>query len=342
MILQYPTVSVVILNYNGRKALGKILDECLESVLGSDYPAFEVLLVDNASSDDSLTHIRKTYGEDKRLRFVENATNLGFAEGNNVGIKNSKGEYIAIVNSDTRVDKAWLAELVKAVQSPVVGAGQSKLLMMKSSYIMDCAGGFVDYYGYHFERGRGENASRYNKPAEIFYAKGASAIFKRQVLEKTGLFDSGVFMYFDEVDLCWRLWLSGYKVVYVPASIVYHQSGSTAALMQSTWKRYMYSRNHLEILLKNYDLFNAIKAAKVSILFEARNVALSLSRRRPQMAIAIMKAVAWNLSHLRETWAKRQVVQYCVRRVSDKEIRKHMLEPNPPFPYYVVRPRSKY
>ena len=335
-------VSVIIVNYNGRKNLREILTNCLTSILETDYANFEVLFIDNASEDDSVKYVKETFGQDPRMQIICNKQNFGFAEGNNVGIRRAHGAYIALVNSDTRVEPDWLKNLVRAVQPAEIGAAQSKLLQMSHPTLLDCAGGLVDYYGYHFEVGRGEEASKYQKTRPIFYGKGASLLLKREALEKSGLFDPEFFMYFDEVDLCWRLWLSGSKVVYAPLSVVYHASGSTTAKMRSQSRLYFYTRNHLLIVLKNFSLLNVAKAVNVSLLFETRNAIVRLLRREPLEGLAIAKAMFWNLRHLKETWAKRQTVQKLIRRTSDEEIRKHMLEPCPPFPLYIVFPRSRY
>ncbi len=335
-------VSVVILNYNGKKHLGKILEDCLKSVLATNYPNFEVLFVDNASTDCSVDFVREMFGQDARLRIIKNEQNLGFAEGNNRGIRNSKGEYIALLNSDTRVERKWLTELVNAIQPYDVGAVQSKLLRMKTPDELDSAGGLIDYYGYHLERGRGEQSSMYTQVKEVFYAKGASVLLKREVLAKTGLFDPDIFMYFDEVDLCWRIHLNGYKILFVPTSIVYHASGLTAAKSQEKERLYLHIKNHVLVVLKNYDFENMVRAAKVSVLFETRNMALFLARRKPLVCASILKALLWNLLHLKRTWKKRQIVQKLVRRVPDKEIKKQMLKPYPPFPLYLVFSRSRY
>ena len=341
-MLSWPLVSVIILNYNGRKNLGELLKNCLMSVFDTNYPNFEVLFVDNASTDGSVEFVKKRFGHNPRLRIIQNERNLGFTEGNNVGIRNAKGRYIALLNSDTRVDPNWLKELVMAIQPSDVGAVQSKLLQMDSADTLDCAGGFIDYYGYHFERGRGEKSSKYSQPGEIFYAKGAGVLFKPEVLAKTGLFDPEIFMYFDETDLCWRIWLSGYKVLYAPKSIVYHASGSTASKLQQKTRSYYYTRNHILMLLKNYDLGNMFKVVAVSIIFEFRNMVLFLARRKPQVSIAIIEALSWNLFHSKYAWKKRQVIQRLVRKVSDNQIKKIMLKPYPPFPLYLVFSRFRY
>jgi len=336
-----PEVSVIILNYNGRKNLDKILKDCLESVLKTDYPDFEVLFVDNASTDDSVKFIKREFDRNKKLRIIQNERNFGFAEGNNIGIKNAKGKYIALLNNDTKVDPKWLKELVKAIEPPEIGAAQSKLLRMDAPDLLDCAGGFIDYYGYAYQRGGGQKAHKYNKIAEIFYAKGAGIIIKREVLKRVGLFDPEIFMYFDETDLCWRIWLSGYKIVFAPTSIVYHAPGLTASKLQGETRLYFYTRNHMLMLLKNYDAKNLLKALTASLLLELRNMVKFIVRHKLHVSVAIFKALMWNLFHLKCIWRKRQITQKLIRKVLDESIKKLMLKPSPPFPLSLVVSKSK-
>jgi GT2 family glycosyltransferase len=126
--------------------LGAILKNRPTSVFDANYPNFEVLFVDNASTDDSVEFVKRNFGQNLRLRTIRNERNFGFAEGNNIGIRNAKGKYIALLNSDTKVDPEWLEELVEVIEYPGVGAVQSKLLAMDSPDLLDCAGGFIDYY----------------------------------------------------------------------------------------------------------------------------------------------------------------------------------------------------
>lgn len=318
------------------------MEDCLASLFSTDYPNFELLFVDNGSTDHSVEYVNKKFGQTPQLRVVRNERNFGFAEGNNRGIKAAKGEYIALVNTDTRVDSAWLRELVEAIQSPDVGAVQSKLLMMHSPDLLDSGGGLLDYYGYHVERGRGEKAAVYNRTAEVFYAKGAGVLIKSKALQKTGLLDPDIFMYFDETDLCWRLRLCGFKMFYIPNSIVYHASGVTASILQERNRLFFHVRNHLLVLLKNYGLGNLVKAGAVSILLELRNLILFLVRGKPLVSLAIVQALFWNLRSLKVTWGKRRVVQEIIRVVPDSEVKKAMLKPYPPFPLYLVFSRFRY
>lgn len=314
----------------------------MKSVLDTKYPNFEVLFVDNASKDDSVDIVMKKFGHNPKLKIIRNGQNYGFAEGNNVGIRRARGEYIVLLNNDTQVDPGWITALVEAAQLPQVAAIQSKLVQMDNIRRLDCAGGQVDFYGYQFERGRGESIYNYGTLGEIFYAKGASLLLKREILAEIGLFDSDIFIYFDEVDLCWRIWLSGHMVVYVPTSTVSHASGGTASALQYRQRMYFYVRNHILVLLKNYDLANVFSSIIVSLLFEARNFALFLLRGKPLVSLSVIRGVFWNLTHLKATWIKRQVVQSQIRKVSDRDIKRHMLRPWPPFPLYIFFSRTKY
>lgn len=285
-----PFVSVIILNYNGQASLGALLGECLKSVFSADYSNFEVLFVDNGSTDGSVRFVKEVFGKEARLQIIQNTRNLGFTEGNNVGIRRARGKLIALLNSDTKVDSNWLNKLVEAVAPADVGTAQSKLINLNDPRVLDCAGGFVDYYGYHFELGRGEESFRYSRNAEIFYAKGAAVIFKGEALAKAGLFDPEIYLYFDETDMCWRIRLAGYKVILAANSIVYHGSGLTASKFQYERRQFFYTRNHLMVLLKNYGLRNLFGAVAVSVLYEARNAVLSLIRHRPLVALSIVRA----------------------------------------------------
>lgn len=340
--MSYPMVSIIILNYNGRRHLGKVFPDCIRSALKTEYRNFEVILVDNASADDSVRFAKEEFGKDPMFRIIENDRNLGFAEGNNSGIRQARGELVVLLNSDTRVEPNWLENLVRAAQPMEIGAVQSKLLNMDNPLLLDSAGGFVDAYGYHWERGRGEVASRYGKVDEIFYAKGASVLLKKSALRRSGLFDSDIFMYFDETDLCWRLKLAGFKVLFAPDSVVYHAAGKTASAVGLRNRLYLHTRNHILVLTKNYSLLNLAKAIIVSILFETRNFFVFLARGNPLVSLSIVEALWWNLRHLAATWKKRTKVQSFVRKVEDKEIQKIMLSPMPPFPLYLVFSRGRY
>ena len=136
-----PQVSIIILNYNGIK----FVERCLKSVLNTDYPLFEVIFVDNGSTDGSPELVQKLFGEDKRLRIILNKENLGFTGGNNVGIKMSKGEYIVLLNNDTEVPSDWLRQLVLVMEKRRdIGMAQPAILYMDMDHTIQTLGNYID------------------------------------------------------------------------------------------------------------------------------------------------------------------------------------------------------
>lgn len=227
-----PLVSIIILNYNG----ADVVTNCVQSVLATEYSNFEVIFVDNASVDGSYQSIVNQFGKDRRLVFVRNNVNQGFAEGNNVGLKYAKGSYITLLNNDTEVEKDWLIETIKVGESdPKIGIIQSKLFFWYNREILESAGSFIDKAGYGFERGFVIGKDMYNTVDEVFYANGAAVTIKKKALEKLctttrlELFDADYFFAYEDVDLSWRMRLAGYKTVIAPKSIVYHRRSTTTS-----------------------------------------------------------------------------------------------------------------
>jgi GT2 family glycosyltransferase len=326
----WPMVSVVVLNFNGKKLLGK----CLDSVLKSDYPNFEVVFVDNASTDGSVEFVRSNFGQYSNLRIMRNDGNFGFAEGNNIGARVARGKYVAFLNNDTEVDPEWLKELAKVMESDgTIGAAQSKLLLFDRKTI-DSAGDFINSYGKGWMRGHGEeDEGQYGRTDEIFSARGAAMIIRKQILREVGYFDSTFFMVFEDVDLCWKVRLNGYKVLFVPKSIVYHFGSSIRKETQDIGKGYFYSiRNSLAALIKNYDLQNLLIGGAVNVLFEFTHFLMSLpfpSKKR--YTLSRLSALLWNLFNFRCLWKKRLKVQYYVRKIPDDQIKGLMIKGNSPF-----------
>jgi len=330
--LYNPLVSIIVLNYNGKNFLKK----CLPSVLETRYPNLEIIVVDNGSIDGSLEFL-SGFSFDCRIRVIKNRINKGYAAGNNIGICSSHGDYLVFLNNDTVVEPEWLSELIKAMESDLsIGAAQSKLLLMDSPKHLDCAGNFSDFYGGTLSRGLGEEDVDQYKYGEIFSCKGAAMIIRRGVLDKIGLFDSDYFAYYEDTDLCWRIQLAGYKILYIPSSIVYHKgSGSIPTVGDSStfFQVYLMKRNRIALLLKNYEIKNAIRYLISVLVYETSKIAIvglnDLQKHRNlSYSIASSKAILWNLKHFRQTWNKRVYVQKVVRSISDREIISKMQHSN--------------
>ena len=320
-------MSVIILNFNGKEFLSK----CLDSVFNSDYSNFEVVLVDNASTDGSIRLVQEGFHEHRNLRVIHNNRNLGFAEGNNVGAKAAKGEYVVFLNIDTEVDPEWLKELVMLMESDeTIGAAQSKLLLFDHKTI-DSAGDFINFYGEGWMRGGGEeDKGQYNRIDQIFSARGAAMIVQKQILKQVGYFDPTFFMICEDIDLSWRIRLNGYKVMFVPQSIVYHAgSGIRKAYQRSVQSYYYNNRNILIVLIKNYDLKNLMIYGTASVLFQLTRSFLSLPLTSNRLCnLSRLKGMIWIIVRFQSIWRNRLRVQYILRKVSDKEIKRYMIKKN--------------
>ncbi|MEM1943975.1 MAG: glycosyltransferase family 2 protein [Candidatus Caldarchaeum sp.] len=326
--MQHPKISVVILNYNGMKFVAN----CLKSLLLTNYPDFEVLFLDNASSDGSREYLRDAI---ERLglsnfKFIPLDRNYGFAKANNIGVAltDPKSEFIIFLNNDTEVEPDWLQEIIKFMQEHRdVGIAQCKQRSLKGRKYIDSAGGVIDYIGRSLIIGSGElDDERFSRPYEIFYAQGSSLIIRRELLKRIGLFDEDYFINYEETDLCWRARLSGLKVAFIPTAIIYHYGGATIGQLQNPFHVYHTRKNHIVTLLKNYSLSNAIKYVTYLYIKYVMFTMKLLSEKKIQCASAYVKAMIWPIINLKKIATARNIVQKFVRRVSDEEIMEKMLD----------------
>jgi GT2 family glycosyltransferase/glycosyltransferase involved in cell wall biosynthesis len=242
-------LSVVVLNFNGRQ----FLDDCLSSLAEQSYPSdlFEVVFVDNGSSDGSVAHVKAGWPD---VRVVELPTNLGFAGGINAGVKHAKGVYVALINNDARAHPDWLKHGVAAFdESMDVAMVASKILTLDGKSI-DYAGGALSFYGHGFKVGVGElDEGQFDRPGETLFGSGCALFMPRDLFLEVGGLDSDYFAFFEDVDLGWRLWLMGYRVWYEPASVVYHRHHGTADALGRERERFLLERNALITIIKNYE-----------------------------------------------------------------------------------------
>ncbi len=238
-------VSVIIPNRNGQQHL----ERCLSSVVAQDGVDFEVVVVDDASTDDSVALIREKFPQ---VRVLENAENRGFAAVNNQAIRATGGEYVATLNNDTQVEPGWLREMVGVADGdPRVGMCAPLILLDRQPAAVDSAGLEVDWAGIAWQRARGEPDPGDGEPVEVFGPSAAAALYRRAMLEQIGLFDESFFAYYEDVDLAWRARLAGWKCMYVPSARVRHvHSASFGA--QPGRKAYLLARNKWWTIAKNY------------------------------------------------------------------------------------------
>ena len=322
-----PFVSVLILNYNGKR----YLDTCLSSVLQTKYRNFEVIFVDNGSSDESSRFVKQRFGHDQKLRIITLSKNLGFAEGNNVGALNvnRNGKYLVFLNNDTKVDSEWLTKLVEPMESnPQIGIAQPKILSLSKPEIIDSTGGFINKIGLVRERGRGEkDTNQYNNISEVFYAKGAALIIRRCLWSKLGGFDPVYFLFWEDTDLCWRARLMGYKVVFVPDSVVYHFSSATANEHYANYTQFFDVRNRIITLFSNYNLPNLWRNLPLLLIYYAECIfTYDITKMKsPNLVYYKIKGLLWPIIHFKYLLCKRWFVQTKIRKLSDKKAIEYLL-----------------
>ncbi len=243
---KWPQTSLIVLNWNGRQ----LLETCLPLLLATDYPNFDVMVVDNGSSDDSVAYVRANFPQAK---LIENEANLGFAGGMNVGMRQATGEILVLVNTDVRVCSGWLKALVAAMNTdPMIGVAGCKVYYPDRQTLQH-AGGIINYpqalpdHWGHKEVDEGQ----YDVSREVDYVIGAVFALRRDLLEQIGYLDEGFYLYFEDPDYCFRARCAGYKVVYVPDAVVIHDE-SASSVFGSYNYLFHFHRSRLRFVLKHY------------------------------------------------------------------------------------------
>ena len=245
-------LAIVIPHFNGKE----ILYNCIKSLYESNYQDFNVYVVDNGSTDDSIENTLKHF---PNTIVLKSSSNLGYAGGCNFGYQNTKEPFVWFLNNDTEQEPDCMPKLMDFIKSnSEVGAIQPKLISFYDKQKFDysgACGGEIDYLGYPFARGRlfdfiEENKNQYDESKYIFWASGTAMLTRRSVLEEVGCFDERFFAHMEEIDLCWRMHRHGYKAAVVPFAELYHYSGFTLSAMNEL-KMYLNHRNNLLMMYKN-------------------------------------------------------------------------------------------
>lgn len=239
-----PLVSIIILNYNA----GDLLLNCVESIFKTHYKNIEIIVVDNASKDNSHKICKEKFS---KIKLIENKQNLGYCEGNNVGIRQAMGEFVVILNPDTTVDPNWITELISAYQKYGEGLYQPKIISLYEENILQSTGNMLHIFGFGFARDKGVVDSLQRKNIErIGYASGTCLFTSQSVLKKVGLLDSFLFLYHDDLDLGWRAAQLGIRSYYVPLATIFH--AESYSLKWSSKKFFWLERNRRYCLLTHY------------------------------------------------------------------------------------------
>jgi len=319
-----PPVSIVLVNWNGKN----LLKAHLPGLQRLDYPNYEVIVVDNASTDGSVEFVKNRYPE---FKVIVNEENLGTAEGSNVAIPYCRGKYIFWVSNDMEFDTRILNHLIKCCEADEsIGICTVKMRCFREGRPvneLDSVGANMDIFAFPVPRGINQiDRGQYDKPAEVFFSFGGAMFIRRSVLDIVGGFDPEYLTLTDDIDLSWRVRLAGYKVVVEPKAFLYHRMSATLGKTHNRpQKRYLSERNTLRTLLKNYStgyLFFILPAYFVILLLE---MLFYTCMGKWKMIRACWRAIYWNLNRLAKTQRMRKVIQ-SYRIVPDSKIMSLMLK----------------
>ncbi len=315
--MEKPLVSIIVANWNG----GKVFADCLASISKLQYPNWELIIVDNGSTD----------GSDRLANnaiVIKNKENLGFARANNQGYEKAKGKYLLFLNNDTKVSSDLLDKLVEKMQNDLkVGVLQPKIKIMDKPEYLDNAGSFFTWSGFLKHWGFGQkDGSEFDDEKEIFSAKGACMLVRREVVEKVGLFDPDFVSYFEESDFCWRVWLAGYRVLFYPRTYIYHKVGFTIKRLDVANINFRYYKNRITSLIKNLGTERLVIILPIHLALSVGIFLAFLLRGNKASAGMILKAIFWNITNFGKTLTKRKSVQK-LRRVSDDVLFSNLSRP---------------
>jgi len=294
-------LSVVIPNWNGQR----FLTTCLEALLRQTYPALEIIIVDNASSDGSQSFIRQHYPQ---VTLIELASNRGFTGACNVGIEAAAGEFVALLNNDTEVDEGWAAAVVAAFgRDARVGLVASKMLLFEQRDHIHTAGDGFSTDGRAINRGVWQkDEGQYDREEYVFSACGGSAAYRRAMLDEVGLLDDDFFFLLEDIDLGWRAQLAGWRALYTPQAIVYHYLSATGGGATASFYD---GRNAIFVLVKNLPLALWRKHGRAILRRQACLAWEALRAWRGQAARALLRGMLAALRHLPRLLAKRRAIQ---------------------------------
>lgn len=313
-------------NYNGLR-IG-VLSDSINSVLQSSFPDFELIIVDNGSTDGSADFLQNISQEDPRVRPLFRNRNAGYSAANNHAVHFARGEFLGFLHNDTKVNADWLDELLSVIGSDEkIGAVQPQIRDLKNLPIILSEGNLIDRLGFVHVKGRGRHPKLGTPPNPVFAITAACMLFRRSAYETAGGFDGDYFLSYDEVDLCWRTWLAGYSVYYVPSAIIWHKASTTVNTFFSPQLSYFDCRNRLRTIVKNYSSTLLARYLIPSILASFFEATRKLLQNDKSGFIGTARAVGNTITSLNVTLRKRHSIQR-TRKITDSYLlRKGLIAP---------------
>ena len=296
-----PLVSLVVLNWNGEKCL----ESCLRSIFKQDYPNYEVIVVDNASTDASPRLIEEKF---PKARLIRNKANLGFAKGVNIGIKVAKGPIVAVLNNDVVLPQGWLSALVREMlKSPEVGIVSNAIYYHERGDVLWALGGKLDAFTgmcWHVGEGQRLAPDSHIKLDDLDYVPWCAVLVRKELFRKLGPLDENFFIYWEDVDFCLRARRAGYRVLVVPHVPTWHLVSFSAKKMLA-FSYYHVMKGAFYLFLKHFPLRHVISAF-FSHLVLLTLLELFVLRYPAYYAWLKLKGLLWTLRHLKHALAERR------------------------------------
>lgn len=315
-----PFISVIVLNYNGKKWL----KDCFESLENLEYPKdkYEVIMGDNASTDDSVDYVKENFPWVRVLQFDKN---YGFCKGNNLCAMSAMGEYLVILNNDTFVDAMYLKNLISGISSDEKTISAVGKIFHSNSKLIWSAGGviFPDGCG-HYTGWFASDSNKYNIPKYTGFGTGAGVLIEKKFFLSTGGFDEYYFYTGEENDLGFRIWANGYKVKYVPSAIMYHYCGGTGSphkYRTSPTMEFLITRNKLYFIIKNFDLTNVVNGVILHLFRSLALIIYTILHKNIYIPISIIKAYLFVIKDIKAILKSRKTFQK-TKIVKDGELYK--------------------
>jgi len=313
-------VSIIIPHYNGKDLLYNCIDSIYKNI---SIKEFELIVVDNASTDDSINRIKSSF---ESVKIISSNSNLGYSGGCNLGATHASGKYLLFLNNDTEHSSEWIEKLVHFLDSNSnIAAVQPKILNIYNKKLFDYAGGaggFIDKFCFPFVQGRifdtlEEDHNQYNNPSRIFWASGAAFMIRSNVFKELKGFDEIYFSYMEEIDFCWRVQSLGHEVWSFPSSYIYHHGPYKNFRKSSINSYYLNHRNSWILFLKNSYNFNYGLSIVLKLLLDWIALAYSLLRLNLKQHLGIIKAHWWLCFSLYKIFKLRKENQYKLNQLDN-------------------------
>ena len=310
-------ISVIIPHYNNKD----ILYNCIYSLHKATYNNYQIIVVDNNSTDNSVEEVKKSF---PAIKILKSKKNLGYAGGCNIGAEVAKSDYLLFLNNDTVHNHDFIEPLVKLLDdNPSIASVQPKIMNMDKKHFdyAGASGGYIDYLVFPYSRGRIFNSieqdhNQYNDKKEIFWASGACFLTRKSIFDSLGGFDEKLFAHMEEIDFHWKIHMINMSVYVEPKSIIYHKGGATLNY-KSSQKLYLNHRNSLILLLTNYSLSLSLYLFPIKIILEIISSIKELLCFRLINFFNHYKAILWIIFNF-NFLVKRRKKNKMIRKISDK------------------------